>query len=113
MITYAVAILCVFGIAIGQILFKLSASSFKSAGSLYDVRGLAVLAGAFVLYGLTTIGWVWVLRNIELGRAYPLMALAYVIVPLMAYFALGERFNGQYVLGVLLIVLGIVVSVRA
>lgn len=113
MITYAVAILCVIGIAIGQILFKLSAASFKSAGTLYDVRGLTVLFGAFLLYGVTTIGWVWVLRNLELGRAYPLMALAYVIVPIMAYFMLGERFSSQYVLGIALIVAGIVVSVKA
>lgn len=113
MITYLVAVLCVFGIAIGQILFKLSAASFKHAGSLYDLRGLVVLAAAFLLYGITTIGWVWVLRNVELGRAYPLMALAYVIVSILAYFALGERFNGQYVLGVVLIVIGIIVSVRA
>ena len=113
MVTYVVAILCVFGIAIGQILFKLSAASFKSAGTLYDARGLTVLAAAFLLYGITTIGWVWVLRNVELGRAYPLMALAYVVVHIMAYFMLGERFSSQYVLGVALIVVGIVISVKA
>lgn len=113
MLTYFVAFLCVMGIAIGQILFKLSAASFKHAGTLYDNRGLIALAVAFLLYGLTTIGWVWVLRNVELGRAYPLMALAYVIVPIMAYFVLGERFNSQYAVGVALIVLGIIVSVKA
>ncbi|MBV1837394.1 EamA family transporter [Acetobacter estunensis] len=104
------SILCVCGIAIGQILFKISASGLKKAGTMFDVPSLAVLTAALALYGITTIGWVWVLQRAELGRVYPFMALAFVIVPVLSHFFLHESFNRQYMLGVGLIIAGIVVS---
>lgn len=113
MFSYLVAFFCVVGIAVGQILFKLSATSLARTGSLFALQTMTVLGSAFVLYGLTTIAWVWVLQKIELGRAYPLMALAFVMVPIGSHFFLGERFNSQYFLGVIIIMVGIVVAVRA
>ena len=111
--TYLAALVCVLGIAAGQILFKLSAAAFKAAGTILDPKGLGILMVAFLLYAVTTVGWVWVLRNVDLGRAYPMMALAFVIVPVASHFILGERFNSQYALGVALIVVGIAVAVRS
>src|SRR5450830_473578 len=99
MITYFVALICVVGIAAGQILFKLSATSLQRTGSFYDATTLTTLFSAFALYGLTTIAWVWVLQKIELGRAYPLMALAFVLVPIGSHVFLGERFQPQYFIG--------------
>ena len=74
--TYFIAILCVLGIAGGQLLFKLSASHMHKSGSFFEPRSLMILFVALALYGITTLAWVWVLQKIELGRAYPLMALA-------------------------------------
>jgi drug/metabolite transporter (DMT)-like permease len=111
--TYLVAIACVAGIAIGQILFKLCAASLLRSGSLMHVNTASILFSALALYGVTTIAWVWVLQKIELGRAYPLMALAFVFVPLGSFVFLGERFHSQYFLGVALILVGIVITVRA
>lgn len=110
---YVVAIICVIGIAVGQILFKLSAQSLHRAGSFFDVGTLVLLFSAFALYGLTTIAWVWVLQKAELGRVYPLMAMAFVLVPIGSYLFLGERFNPQYFVGVALIAIGIVITVRS
>lgn len=110
---YFTAILCVIGIAAGQILFKLSATALRQAGTFLDIRVAAILFSALALYGITTIAWVWVLQCIELGRAYPLMALAFVLVPIGSYFILGERFQPQYFIGVALILTGIVVAVRS
>lgn len=111
--TYFIAILCVFGIAAGQILFKLSANSLSKAGSYLDPQGLGILVAALALYGITTLAWVWVLQKLELGRAYPLMALAFVIVPIASHLLLHEKFTLQYFLGVLLIVAGIIISVKS
>lgn len=109
---YLVACLCVLGIAAGQILFKISAAAFHDANSYMDVRGLGILLSAFALYGFTTIAWVWVLQKIELGKAYPLMALAFALVPIGSHFLLGERFSYQYFIGVALIMAGIIIAVR-
>jgi drug/metabolite transporter (DMT)-like permease len=113
MMVYCIALLCVFGIATGQILFKLSAASLQRTGSWFDTQTLIMLFSAFALYGITTIAWIWVLQKIELGKAYPLMALAFILVPLGSHFILGERFHWQYFVGVILIMVGIIVALRA
>lgn len=110
--TYFIALLCVLGIATGQILFKLSAASLQRNG-WFDFQTLTMLFCAFALYGVTTIAWIWVLQKIELGKAYPLMALAFVLVPIGSHFILGERFYAQYFVGVFLIMAGIVIALRA
>lgn len=113
MFVQTVAVLCVVGLAIGQILFKVSATSLAQTGSFFAAKTLAMLMSAMFLYGLTSIAWVWVLQKVELGRVYPLMALAFVLVPLGSHLMFGERFNPQYFIGVGLIMIGIVVAVRA
>jgi len=110
---YFIAILCVLGIAAGQILFKLSAAAMHKAGSFTDQRSLIILFVALALYGITTLAWVWVLQKIDLGRVYPLMALAFVLVPLASHFVFGERFHTQYFVGVGLIMVGIIIAVKA
>lgn len=111
--TYALAILCVLGIAAGQILFKMCATSLQRTGSFFAISTATTLFLALALYGVTTIAWIWVLQKIELGRVYPFMALAFVLVPIASHFIFGERFQTQYFLGVALIIAGIVVAVRA
>lgn len=110
--TYIVALICVAGIAAGQILFKLSATQWHDAGTLFAPKPATTLFIALALYGLTTLGWVWVLQKAELGKIYPLMALAFAIVPIGSYWVFGERFNLQYVMGVLLIIGGIILTAR-
>jgi drug/metabolite transporter (DMT)-like permease len=111
--TYVIATLCVVGIAAGQVLFKLAAVSWNRSGSFLEPGTLGILASALLLYGATTLAWVWVLQKIDLGRAYPLMALSFVLVPVGSYFAFGERFPPQYSIGIALIVVGIVVAMKA
>jgi drug/metabolite transporter (DMT)-like permease len=111
--TYVMAMLCVVGITAGQVLFKLSANSLHQAGTLLHIGTLLLLLASFALYGLTTIGWVWLLQNVELGRVYPIMALSFALVPLASHFVFGEQFGARYFAGVALIVFGIVVAVRS
>ena len=113
MMVQIVAVLCVVGLAIGQILFKISASSLTQTGSFFAPKTIAILFAAMTLYAITSIAWVWVLQKVELGRVYPLMALAFVLVPLGSHFIFGERFQPQYFVGVALIMIGIAVTVRA
>ncbi len=113
MLVQIIAILCVLGMAIGQILFKLSATSLAQTGSFFAFKVVATLVLAMLLYAITSIAWVWVLQKTELGRVYPLMALAFILVPIGSHLVFGERFQHQYFVGVALIMIGIVVTVRA
>ncbi|MBT0624241.1 MULTISPECIES: EamA family transporter [Pseudomonas] len=110
---YVIALACVVGIATGQILFKLSAASLHETGSWFDPKTMLTLFFALALYGITTIAWIWVLQKIDLGKAYPLMALAFALVPVGSHFVLGERFQPQYFVGVAIIMLGIIVTVKS
>lgn len=112
MIIYVAAILCVVGLAIGQILFKISATALSESGTFFAIKPTVILFAAMCLYGVTSIAWVWVLQKVELGRVYPLMALAFALVPLGSHLVFGERFQTQYFVGVGLIMAGIIIAVR-
>lgn len=113
MSTYLAALACVVGLSIGQMLFKLSAELVGESNSWLSLKVLSTLTAAIFVYAVTTIAWVWVLRRMDLGKAYPLMALAFILVPIGSHFAFGERFSPSYFAGVALIVIGIVVAVRS
>lgn len=110
MIIQAIALLCVFGMAVGQFLFKISANASSEAGSFFSFKAIAAFCAAACLYGLTSLAWVWVLQRTQLGKVYPLMALAFVLVPIGSYIFFGERFNVQYVFGVLFVVVGVLLT---
>ena len=89
MLVQFIAVLCVVGLAVGQILFKISATSLSETGSFFALKTASTLLVAMTLYAVTTVVWVWVLQKVELGRVYPLMALAFVLVPLGSHLILG------------------------
>ncbi len=113
MLVQVIALLCVVGLAVGQILFKLGANSLEQTGDFFTFKTATPLLSAMILYAAISIAWVWVLQKEEIGRVYPLMALAFILVPIASYFVFGERFQPQYFIGVALIIIGIIFVVRA
>lgn len=113
MTTYLVSILCVIGLAVGQLLFKLSAIGISEGGSFFRLKPAIALFAAMCLYGITSLAWVWVLQKVELGRVYPFMSLAFILVPMGSHFFYGERFHPQYFLGVAILIVGIIITVKS
>jgi drug/metabolite transporter (DMT)-like permease len=113
MTSYFFAFLCVLGLAVGQLLFKATAIAMSQAGTIMAGSVLLPLTGALALYGITSLGWVWILQRIELGRVYPVMAAAFVLVPLGSHYFFAEKFSLQYVAGATLIAAGIILIARA
>ena len=68
------ALLCVIGIAAGQVLFKLAASSLSRTGSVLAPETALLMVIALGVYGFVTLAWIWILRKAELGKVYPLTA---------------------------------------
>jgi len=97
------------GLSGGQILFKLVGRSVANADSL--IRGLLspYLVAALVLYGIITLLWIWQLSVIDLSRAYPVMALTFVIVPICSMMLLGETMYLRDWIGAAFIVGGILI----
>ena len=92
-LTFA-TLLCVLGISIGQLLFKKAAAALPAVVSLPALLKNGWLIAALALYGITTLGWVWILRHAPLHMAYPFMGLAFLIVPTLAWTFLGEPCTG-------------------
>src|SRR5690606_29926327 len=113
MIVYVVAVLCVVGIAAGQVLFNISSMVLAETGTFMSVKTLLAFTPPMFLYVLTSIAWVWLLQHADLARAYPLIGLAFVFVPLGGLLAFGGRFQVQYFVGVALIMAGIIIAAKA
>jgi drug/metabolite transporter (DMT)-like permease len=103
-------IICVIGISVGQILFKRAALLIPTSPSWHDWVFNGWLIAAVILYGMTTLGWVWILRNAQLHMAYPFMGLAFLIVPLLAWMLLGEPLHWRTLAGGFLILSGVALA---
>lgn len=109
-------LVCVGGIAVGQVLLKLAAMNLRNEGG----NGIAVgpffvswqLPVGVAVLGVSALLWVWVLRSMPLNVAYPFMALAFIFVPLLSYFLLSEPLAWKHLVGTLLIVAGVVIVAR-
>ncbi len=95
----------------GQLLFKLAADQVRDEHDLFRlVARLATLPamwGAILLYGLTILAWVWVLRVVPLSVAYSVVALVFVLVPLLAVWLFREPLTLPLVIGTVLIMSGV------
>ncbi len=103
-------LVCVLGISIGQLLFKKAAATLPDTFSLMGLLQNWWLIAALALYGITTLGWIWVLRHAPLHQAYPFMGLAFLIVPTLAWFFLGEPLHWRTLAGGLLILAGVTLA---
>ncbi|WP_182120436.1 EamA family transporter [Acidovorax sp. FHTAMBA] len=110
--TFAATIACVFGISLGQVLFRKAALSLSVTPSASEWLFNTWLIAALVLYAITTVGWVWVLRHAPLSMAYPVMGLAFLIVPCLSWLFLGEPIRVPTLIGGALILAGIALTAQ-
>jgi drug/metabolite transporter (DMT)-like permease len=108
-----IALLCAYalGMTAGQILFKLASSSFAGSAPLPE-KALSLLHNGFfltavVFYLLLTVAWVWILSFTPLSRAYPFVALAFAITPLVAGLSFGEALTPRLLIGIVVILCGL------
>lgn len=104
---------CVLGISLGQLLFKKAAMSLPPHAGWADWVFNGWLLAALLLYGVTTLGWVWVLRHAPLSLAYPFMGLAFLLVPLLGQVLLDEAVSMQTLIGGVLILAGVTLAARS
>ena len=95
----------------GQLLFKLAAMRGAGAGALGERLGASLLNGYFVaavvLYAALTVLWVWILTFTPLSRAYPFVALAFVLTPTLGVLLFSEPVSMRLVIGIVLILGGL------
>jgi drug/metabolite transporter (DMT)-like permease len=79
-------------------------SYFKAM--FFDPGVLSGLAAA----ALAAIAWMFVIERLDVGFAYPFMALSFVLVPVGARFMFHEPLPPLQILGMALIVIGVTMS---
>jgi drug/metabolite transporter (DMT)-like permease len=100
------------GMSGGQVLFKMAALRYGAAegglgdrllGLVYNVYFLSALA----LYAGYAILWVWILSVIPLSRAYPFVALAFALTPLLGGLLFGDVISARLIAGIFFILCGL------
>ena len=108
----------VFVTAIAQLLMKVGARTVEPP-HLFTLSEIArALASVFsnpwcvvgiCIYIASAVNWIFVLKNIEVGTAYPFFALGSVFVLTFGIIFLGESANMYKFLGMFLVVVGLFV----
>ena len=105
-------LLTVAALTIGQILFKLASSTIEfSMARLWSALFNTKLIIALFVYFFATVMWLFALKQIPLSIAYPFVALAFFIVPILAHFFLGENLQWNTLAGAAVIAIGVYISV--
>jgi len=96
--------------AIAQYLIKLGANRLTGAGLLTTLIGIFTIPPLFFgycLYAVFTLLFIYALRHGELSILYPLIALSYVWVNIIAVMAFHENMNPYKIIGLLVIICGV------
>lgn len=109
----SLALLCVLLSALAQLAMKtgMSSAASSAAGGVGQTYGQALTSAwvwaGLALYGLSAVLWLWVLSRLDVGLAYPLVSLGFVLTMVAGVFWLGEPWSWQRVAGAALIVAGV------
>ena len=96
--------------SLGQVAQKLAVSGWRRRPtSLGGKLRSPWLWAALVSMGLGLLFWLMVLQRLEVGVAYPMLSLNFVLVTLVARYVFAETTDGRHWLGVALIVAGVAV----
>ena len=88
-----------------QITYKMGAS--RLALSFQGTLGNIPLISGLVLYAISALIFIIVLKRLELSVAYPLISLSFVWVALSSSFLLGESVSPANIIGIVLVIAGV------
>lgn len=96
--------------SIGQLLLKMSVLGRTGTLGVREYFGL-LLNPYFVIgmamYAATSVAWIWALKNYPLSKVYPVLALTFVLVPVLARLFLNEKLAMLDLVGMALILAGV------
>ena len=102
---------------LGQVLFKFAAVSVNKVDASLPpmLKVLALVAnpylfGAICVYLLLFFYWLWVLTFTPLSKAYPFVAIAFILVPIMDGIIFNETLDLRFYLGAILIAAGVALT---
>ncbi|KPB71372.1 4-amino-4-deoxy-L-arabinose-phosphoundecaprenol flippase subunit ArnE [Pseudomonas cannabina] len=91
---------------LGQIAQKYTVERWTSAGVLVALRS-AWLWLAVTCLALGLLSWLMVLQQMDVGIAYPLLGINFVLITLVGHFLFSEPVDARHWTGVALIIIGV------
>ena len=99
--------------AFGQILLKYA--MLKHGEITFSPQGILLLLLeprlliALVMYATALLMWLHVLSKTSLSTAYPMLAITYILVPVLSLFCFGEKIHQFQWIGMFLILAGVAI----
>jgi drug/metabolite transporter (DMT)-like permease len=112
LIQVLLAILCTIAISAGQLLFKKAGIEIQETGNFISCRLSIIMGVAITIYGLTTLLWISLLRQVDLHKAYIFMALSFLLVPIGSHFIFREHITTGYLIGAIIVVIGLIIATK-
>lgn len=107
---YSLAVLMAFFTALGQVLLKLySVKSNKRNRSFLKKFLNPFLILSVLLFSLSFIGAIWVMRYLEFTIYYSITALNFVFITFLSKKYLKEKIDSKKWVGIIIIVVGLLV----
>lgn len=98
----------------GQILLKYGALKTNLAKEPGFIKYLNwPIMGGLILYAVSALIWIMVLKKVQLSYAYPMVSFGYVIVFVASLLLFNESVNLLRVIGLVLITAGIIFVARS
>lgn len=100
--------------AVGQVLMKLGTSKLGLMAEQPLLRKLMLIFShpnileGLLCYGLSAVFWIFGLSRLPLSQAYPMVAIGYVIVFILAVFLFKETVTVYKISGLLFIIIGVI-----
>ena len=98
---------CALSMCLGQVLLKVTSNALQAGGNYLDQSVFVPFAIAIIIYGVATLGWVWALKYVPISRAFPFVAISYIVIPLAGAFWFGEVLDLKYGVGITFIIAGV------
>lgn len=107
---YCILVASIVCISFGQILFKKTALTMKAMTRPWYIIVDPYFIGALVIYGGATLVWIYVLQHLPLSRAYTIMSVGFILVPVLSYYFFQEPLTVKFFMGSLLIMAGVILT---
>ena len=93
--------------AFAQVLLKYGASNIIKYDDYFHLKIILPISTSLFLYFCMTLFWIFILKQNNLGHSYPFLALSIVLVSIGGWYFFDEEYSFTYLIGLLLVVLGL------
>lgn len=107
-----IAFSTLFGVS-GQLMLKRGMSRMSDtpgrSALMYMALSPWVIGGLFI-YGIGVLAWLAAMSRLEISYVYPFASLGYIGIILGSWFLFKEKISALRVLGILVIIVGVVIT---